>query len=1062
MSQYLIGNAKVASLAPPNTPPAFVVGGAGNVDVGDHRVAMTFVNAFGGETLCGADVLITISTSAKTVTLDDAPLGPAGTTKRKFYASKIGNPSGPKFLIGELSDNTTTDGFVYNVADSALGVQAPTTNKYGTAAVELTNGGITGSWAGKLFKFQGESAWFQIASVQDDKHFALSSGYTGLKALDTALPYLVGVDFTANLGLPELSPGDVDIRDVFTRLARQVDSLLAGHRLFAGYTEYILGFGGTTRVLTLRGGPDQTGNIFECLKEDGTVGFAVQANGTTTQTISVAVFDQVKTQTLLSGAQRNMAKWTLSGGNDFLDVGDTAGWFATRIFGGIPGAAIYVGNHTPVATPFTVVGIGLGSSPSPSGLDPLYVKNATAGGLSGGRAMTIETDENTTSSIALLRLSRLDNTVGRSGGIGWFLQDDQPARVEYAYTAAKIRNATSAGSLQAGDWIVGLLDAGVSRRIRLTVTNAGIGIGVGSGNQAPTNPTHALHLSGALGAATQIKFESGGNSASIGASLTGAAKIGMFDSAGVEKIIFDVSGGGTALVTTGLAVSGAGVNVATIASTNVAATRAEPLYLDRVDNIVTHEVGLAFRMNNSAPTLVALGQVAARLRTNTAGAEEGDLLLSVKKAAGLAEVVRLNALGRVLVNTSTDDAAGTAAAVTIKAWSAAAHGLRVVNFTSQTPMIELGSSGSDVGVVAVYDGSAVEQSRISGGGNSWILGEVGFGPQSGNLTPKTGASGGTSFFYAGSTGVAGDFEIDSTSGTTFAGVQITRYDSTVGHQIGVSLRLLDGGSARQEYAYVAGRIRTATAGAEEGDVVLSATRAGARTELARLMGSTGALAIGTGGDASAMVHVLKSQAADTFVRVDNAFNASSTVARTGFQGQMWDGSATNPAFTIARNADGLFSLVNHSIKAGATDSRALEIEQAGAFPIRLKMNAANGQALEFGSVTELLTIAAAETTTSSIQIPADSVALGVSSYVETAIPTAATFDVGIAGGGANQNLFSDDVSTTLGSSDRGTDAGPKTFTTATSIVITPNLTPAAATGKVRLTIHYYRIVPASS
>ena len=76
-------------------------------------------------------------------------------------------------------------------------------------------------------------------------------------------------------------------------------------------------------------------------------------------------------------------------------------------------------------------------------------------------------------------------------------------------------------------------------------------------------------------------------------------------------------------------------------------------------------------------------------------AEDGDLTFSVTKAGTRTEVARITGLGRVLVNTATDDAAGTAAAMTIKAVSAAAHGLRVVNFTGQTPMIELGSSGSD-------------------------------------------------------------------------------------------------------------------------------------------------------------------------------------------------------------------------------------------------------------------------------------------------------------------------------------------------------------------------------
>lgn len=1059
MSQYIEGLAKVAALPPPNVAPTLANGGAGNVDVGTHEVAITFVQASGGETLTGADAAIVISGSAAVVNLTGIPLGPVDCTKRFVYASKVGDPTGPKFRVGEISNNTATT-FAYNVQDANLGQQEPATNRYPTAVVELTNGGITGAWVGKSFKFQNEPVWYQIASVQSDVLFTLSTAYTGLRALGTGFAYVVSVDFTTRLGLAELSAGDVDIRDVFTRTVRLLDGYLAGHKLFAGYTEFIQSIAPDKRALSIKAAAGQsagTTNIFEVLDENGVVVFAVEADGTTTQTLSTAVFDQVKSQTLIGGAQRNIAKYTDSAGNAMLDVGDTGGWFATRIFAGIGGAAIYAGNTTPVATPYPVVAIGLGSNPSPSGLDTLYVKNATAGGLSSGRAMTIETDENSTTSLSVLRVSRLTNTVGHTGGIAWVMQDDQPARVEYAYTAASIRSATSAGSATAGDWLVGLLDAGVSRRIRARVANAGLGLGFGTGNQAPTAPTHAIHIKGALDATTRIRFESGANSASFGSSTSGANKLAMFDAAGVERITFDVAAGGQSLAATGLTVTGSGHGVATIGTTDTTALSGDPAFLDRHDGTVGHRVGLSFRMLNSTPVLKEVAYIGGELASGTAGAELGNLYLGVTIAGTRTPVVTVNSNGRLTVNNPVDVAA-TAAAMSVKAWSAAAHGIRVVNFTANDRMIELGSAGSDVGVVSVYDGATptVEQSRLAGGAASWILGRLGVGPSSGNLTPKTFSS---SSFYAGSTGVAADLEADSTSGTTFGVVNVTRYDATAGHQAGISLRLLDGGSAKQEYAYLAARIRTNTAGAEEGDVVLSATRAGARTELARLMGSTGALALGTGGDASAMVHVLKSQNADTFVRVDNAFNTASATARVGLQGQMWDGAATNPAFTIARNADGLLAIVNHSTIAGATDSRGLELEQAGNYPIRLRTNASQGQALEVRTLPEEITIAAAATTDSSILIPANAVVLAVTSRVTTVIPTAATFKVGYA---ADDDAFGTGISTAATTTWPGTDSGPRYFAAATAIRITPNLTPGAATGKVRIAIHYYLAIPATS
>jgi hypothetical protein len=1064
VSQYFEGNAKVSALAPPNTAPTSSEAGAGNVDVGDHEVAVTFVHSSGGETLCGAEVLVTVATSAKEITLDDIPLGPADCTRRRIYASKVGDPTGPKFLVGTITDNTTTDGFSYNVADTGLGQQEPVTNRYPTANVELTNGGITGAWAGRhVFKFQGEAVFFPIAAVVDDTHFTLSGAYTGLKALGSPFPYLVAVDFTTELGLPELSPGDVDIRDIYTRAVRQLDSYLAGHRIFAGYTEYIQTLSADRRGLSIRAATGQTANVFEVLDEDGAVVFAVEADGTTTQTIGTAVFDQVKTQTLLGGvAQRNIAKLTNSGGNDFLDVGDTAGWFATRIFAGIGGAAIYAGstggNH--------VVGIGLGSSPTPSGLDVLYVKNSTAGVLSSGRAMTIETDEAATSALAVLRISRLTNTVGRSAGIQWVLQDDagSPARVEVAYSAARLRTAT-AGSV-AGDYLIGLTDASTTRRIRASVTNAGLGLGFGTGVQAPTDPTHAVHIKGAAGATCEIKFEETGGSGFAAIGVPAAGRLALLDHGLTERVSFVTAAGGTqgflgAGITAPLAALHAhstGVNAAIISSAEAATSIVDPLRVDRNDNTAGRYVGVAFRMNNSTPAIKELAFIGARLRTATALSEDGDLVFAVTNAGSRTEAARITAPGRFLVNTATDDAAGTAAAMTIKAVSAAAHGLRVVQFTAQTPLVELGSSGSDVGVVSVFDASAVEQSRLSGGGASWVLGRLGIGPSSGNLTPKTFSS---SSFYVGSTAVAADFEADSTSGTTFGVLNVTRLDNTAGHQAGISLRLADSGglTAKQEYAYIAARIRTNTAGAEDGDIVLSTITAATRTERARIMGSNGYLALGTSGDASATVHVLKSQNADSFVRIDNAYNAASPSARAGFEAQMWDGASTNPAFQAIRTADGAFTLTNKAIKAGATDSIGLTIQQDGNYPIRLSTNGAQGQALEIRTLTELVTIAAAATSDSTIQIPANAIVLAVSAYTQVAIPTATTYDVGTSG---TPNQFVDDLSTTLGTSSPGTKAGPLYFAAVTNIRITPSTTPGAATGRVRIAIHYYLCIPATS
>jgi hypothetical protein len=122
--------------------------------------------------------------------------------------------------------------------------------------------------------------------------------------------------------------------------------------------------------------------------------------------------------------------------------------------------------------------------------------------------------------------------------------------------------------------------------------------------------------------------------------------------------------------------------------------------------------------------------------------------------------------------------------------------------------------------------------------------------------------------------------------------------------------------------------------------------------------------------------------------------------------------------------------------------------------------ATNGQNIEILSLTEETTIAAAANTDTTIQMPAAAIVLGVSVRVTTLIPTAATFTVGDSGSAARFNTAA--VAVAAGSTDKGTKAGAYYNATAAAIRITPNLTPATATGKVRVTIHYISVTPATS
>lgn len=123
-------------------------------------------------------------------------------------------------------------------------------------------------------------------------------------------------------------------------------------------------------------------------------------------------------------------------------------------------------------------------------------------------------------------------------------------------------------------------------------------------------------------------------------------------------------------------------------------------------------------------------------------------------------------------------------------------------------------------------------------------------------------------------------------------------------------------------------------------------------------------------------------------------------------------------------------------------------------------NATNGQACEVKTLTELTTIAAAATTDTTIQMPANSLVLAVSVRVTTAVTCTSTFTVGDAS--VADRFSTAAVSKAANSTDKGTKAGAYYNATATSVRITPDTTPSDATGRVRVTIHYIEVTPPTS
>ena len=104
-------------------------------------------------------------------------------------------------------------------------------------------------------------------------------------------------------------------------------------------------------------------------------------------------------------------------------------------------------------------------------------------------------------------------------------------------------------------------------------------------------------------------------------------------------------------------------------------------------------------------------------------------------------------------------------------------------------------------------------------------------------------------------------------------------------------------------------------------------------------------------------------------------------------------------------------------------------------------------------LTELLTIAAAATTDTTILIPANTWVNQVEVTVMVVIPTAATFTYGIDGATAR---YGTGISVAANTYSPGTIDGRRYYAAATAIRITPNQSPANNSGRVQVTIHYNR------
>lgn len=127
-------------------------------------------------------------------------------------------------------------------------------------------------------------------------------------------------------------------------------------------------------------------------------------------------------------------------------------------------------------------------------------------------------------------------------------------------------------------------------------------------------------------------------------------------------------------------------------------------------------------------------------------------------------------------------------------------------------------------------------------------------------------------------------------------------------------------------------------------------------------------------------------------------------------------------------------------------------------PATIGAASTHAQSLAILQCEELLTIAAAATSTTTMQVPAGAIVLAVSVRTTVAIPTAANYTVKIGA----QTFNTAAVGVAANSTDPGTAAGAFYNATAGGVIITPNLTPGANTGRVRVTVSYILVTPPTS
>lgn len=122
----------------------------------------------------------------------------------------------------------------------------------------------------------------------------------------------------------------------------------------------------------------------------------------------------------------------------------------------------------------------------------------------------------------------------------------------------------------------------------------------------------------------------------------------------------------------------------------------------------------------------------------------------------------------------------------------------------------------------------------------------------------------------------------------------------------------------------------------------------------------------------------------------------------------------------------------------------------------------NGQDIAHRSLTSLEAIGTTQQHTSSLAVPAGAEVTGISTYVVVQPPGTTTMRVGVAGSRFSRKRYGAGISTVANSSHRGLETPNQFYQSSVPVVINFDTAPTAATGSIRLTIHYRQITPADS